>query len=72
MDSEDFKKKLSKTREVPDFKENKYYIEDFQRNNDMNTLETLIKANERLILKEVNRFIRYQTTSIDFDDMYQL
>jgi RNA polymerase primary sigma factor len=72
LDSEDFKKKLSKTREVPDFKENKSYIEDFQRNNDMNTLETLIKANERLILKEVNRFIRYQTTSMDFDDMYQL
>lgn len=72
LDSEDFKKKLRKTREVPDFKENKSYIEDFQRNNDMNTLETLIKANERLILKEVNRFIRYQTTSMDFDDMYQL
>lgn len=72
LDSEDFKKKLRKTREVPDFKENKSYIEDFQKNRNMNTLETLIKANERLILKEVNRFIRYQTTSMDFDDMYQL
>ena len=72
LDSEDFKKKLSKTREVPDFKENKSYIEDLQENRNMNTLETFIKANERLVLKEVNRFIRYQTTSMDFDDMYQL
>lgn len=72
LESDDFKKRLEKTKEVPDFKENKSYIEDFQKNNDMNTLETLIKANERLILKEANRFIRYQTTSMDFDDMYQL
>ena len=72
LESDDFKKRLEKTKEVPDFKENKSYIEDFQKNNDMNTLETLIKANERLILKEANKFIRYQTTSMDFDDMYQL
>ena len=72
LDSEDFKKKLRKTREVPDFKENKSYIEDFQKNRNMNTLEIFIKANERLIIKEVNRFIGHQTTSMDFDDMYQL
>lgn len=72
LDSEDFKKKLRKTREVPDFKENKSYIEDIQNNKNMNTMETFIKANEKLVLKEVNRFVRYQTTSMDFDDMYQL
>ncbi|WP_317315785.1 sigma-70 family RNA polymerase sigma factor [Peptostreptococcus russellii] len=72
LDSESFKNRLNKTKEVPDFKENKSYIEDFQKNRNMNTLETFIKANERLVLKEVNRFIGYQTTSIDFDDMCQL
>ncbi|MFA5609003.1 MAG: sigma-70 family RNA polymerase sigma factor [Alcaligenes sp.] len=72
LDSEDFKKRLKQTREVPDFKENKSYIEDIQNNENMNTMETFIKANEKLVLKEVNRFVRYQTTSMDFDDMYQL
>ncbi|CDI50598.1 sigma-70 family RNA polymerase sigma factor [Clostridium tetani] len=72
LDSESFKKRLKQTREVPDFKENKSYIEDFQENRNMNTLETFIKANERLVLKEVNRFISYQTPSMDFDDLYQL
>ena len=72
LDSENFKKRLEQTREVPDLKENKSYIEDFQKNGNTNTLETFIKANERLVLKEVNKFISYQTTSMDFDDMYQL
>lgn len=72
LDSKDFKKRLEKTIEVPDFKENKAYIEDIQKNENMDTMETFIKANEKLVLKEVNKFIRYQTTSMDFDDMYQL
>lgn len=72
LDSENFKKRLKKTMEIPDFKENKSYIEDFQKNSNMNTLEIFIKANERLVIKEINKFISYQTTSMDFDDMYQL
>lgn len=72
LKSEDFKKKLENTKEVQDFKENRSYIEDIQKNKNMETMETLIKANERLILKEVNRYIRYQTSSMDFDDLYQL
>lgn len=72
LESKDFKKKLKKTKEVPDFKENKLYIEDLQKNRNKKTLETFIKANEKLVLKEVNKFIKYQTTSMDLDDMYQL
>ena len=38
----------------------------------MGVVETFVKANERLVLKEVSRYLRYQTTSVDFDDLYQL
>lgn len=72
LESDDFKKRLEKAREVPDFKENKAYIEEIQNSKDMDVVETFVKANERLVLKEVNRYLRYQTTSMDFDDLYQL
>ena len=72
LESDDFKKRLEKVREVPDFKENKAYIEEIQNNEDMGVVETFVKANERLVLKEVSRYLRYQTTSVDFDDLYQL
>ncbi|WP_270474171.1 sigma-70 family RNA polymerase sigma factor [Clostridium cochlearium] len=72
LESDDFKKRLEKAREVPDFKENKAYIEEIQNSEDMGVVETFVKANERLVLKEVSRYLRYQTTSVDFDDLYQL
>ena len=72
LESDDFKKRLEKVREVPDFKENKAYIEEIQNSEDMGVVETFVKANERLVLKEVSRYLRYQTTSVDFDDLYQL
>lgn len=72
LNSEDFQKRLEETTEVPDHKQNKLYVEDFQKNRNMDTLEIFIKANERLVIKEVNKFIGYQTTSMDIDDMYQL
>lgn len=72
LESDDFKKRLEKTKEVPDFKENKAYIEEIQNNKNMDVVDTFVKANERLVLKEVNRFLGYQTTSMDFDDLYQL
>ena len=72
LESDDFKKRLEKAREVPDFKENKAYIEEIQNSEDMGVVETFVKANERLVLKDVSRYLRYQTTSVDFDDLYQL
>lgn len=71
LKSENFKKRLKKTREVPDFRENKIYIEEIQNNKNKDVVETFVKANEKLVLKEVNKFTNYQTTSVDFDDMYQ-
>lgn len=71
IESKDFKEKLGKLEEVPDFKENKAYIEDIQKNKDLDTLETFIKANERLVIKEVYKYIGYETISMDYDDMYQ-
>lgn len=72
IESEDFKKNLDSIREVPNFKENKAYIEDIRNKKNNNTLETFVKANEKLIIKEVNKFSKYQTSSMDLDDMYQL
>lgn len=72
IESEEFKKRLEKIREVPDFKENREYIEEIQIKNNKNTIDTFVKANEKLVVKEVNKFINYQTPSMDFDDMYQL
>ena len=71
IESKEFEKKLKKIEEVPDFRENKAYIEDIQKNKNLDTLETFVKANERLVIKEVHRYIGYQTTSMDYDDMYQ-
>lgn len=72
LNSEDFKNKLKHSKEVPDYKENKNYIKDIKTNNNSSTLDTLIRANERLVIKEVNKYITYQTSSMDADDMYQL
>lgn len=71
IESEEFKKKLVNTLEVPDFKDNKLYIKDIQEEKNMNTVDTFVKANERLVIKEANRFVGYETTSLDFDDIYQ-
>lgn len=72
LSSDEFKRRLRKTREVPDYKENKSYIEDILVNKNMDTLDVFIEANERLVLKEASKFINYETSSMDFDDMYQL
>ncbi len=71
VESEEFEKKLNKLREVPNFKENKAYIEDIQTNNNLDTLEVFAKANEKLIMKELNRYRGYVTGSMDLEDMYQ-
>lgn len=71
LKSQSFQKRLRGSMEVPDYKENKNYIEDIRKNNNMDTLDTFIKANERLVFKEVNKYRIYETSSMDFDDMYQ-
>ncbi|MBB6696661.1 sigma-70 family RNA polymerase sigma factor [Clostridium algidicarnis] len=71
IDSKEFEKKLEKIEEVPDFRENKAYIEDIQKNKNIDTLETFVTANKRLVIKEIHRYIGYQTTSMEYDDMYQ-
>lgn len=72
LESEKFKKKLDNAKEVINFNDNELYIEDFQKNKNDSTLEILIKANQRLVAKEVNKLIKYKTASLEIEDMCQL
>lgn len=69
--SKRFKEKLKKAKEVPDFKENTLYIKEYRDTRDKKKLETLIEANEKLVIKEANKFQSYQTPSLDIEDIKQ-
>ncbi|MBG9988270.1 sigma-70 family RNA polymerase sigma factor [Aerococcaceae bacterium DSM 111176] len=73
INSKDFVERASKLVEVPDFKDNKDYISDYQSDDEMSeeALEMLVYANKRLVYKVVQRYKGMQSVSFTEDDMFQ-
>lgn len=73
INSTDFIERASKLAAVPNFKDNKEYISDYQSGEDMSeeALEMLVYANRQLVLKMVSRYKRLASPSFSEDDMFQ-
>lgn len=73
INSEDFIERASILTEIPNFKDNKAYISEYQTNDEMseNALEMLVYANKRLVFKIVKRYKLYQSAAFTEDDMLQ-
>ena len=73
INSTDFIERASKLAAVPNFKDNKEYISDYQSGEDMSeeALEMLVYANRQLVLKMVSRYKRLESPSFSEDDMFQ-
>ena len=73
INSKDFIERASLLTEVPDFKDNKAYISEYQNSDETSevALEMLVYANKRLVFKETKRYKFYQSTAFTEDDMFQ-
>lgn len=73
INSKDFIERSSTLFEVPDFKDNKDYIFDYQKNDDTKevALEMLVYANRGLVSKNVSRYKGFASVGFSEDDMFQ-
>lgn len=73
INSKDFIERGSTLFEVPDFKDNKDYIFDYQKNEDTKevALEMLVYANRGLVSKNVSRYKGFASVGFSEDDMFQ-
>lgn len=67
-----FIEKVEDAIEIPDFTQNKLYIEDYQSTKNHKTLELIVEANKNLVKKYANKYKFYETSSLNIEDMYQL
>src|SRR5699024_7443481 len=68
---EKFIEKVENSIEIPDFTQNKLYIEDYQSTKNHKTLEIIVEANENLVKKFANKYKFYETSSLNIEDMCQ-
>ena len=73
INSKDFIERASTLVEVPDFKDNKDYIFDYQTGEETSeeALEMLVYANRRLVSKIVSRYKGLASPAFSEDDMFQ-
>lgn len=77
LDDESFNNKVTKAKNVIDKSHNlDYLIEFHSKNNDFESkhesLNNLVKANEKLVWKIVLRYKQLSTVAVDVNDMYQM
>ena len=71
LDSEKFYTKLSKQKENMGYQFNDDYLDSYQREGKNSSLDALVKANRRLVLKIAQQYNKYLTSSLDIDDLEQ-
>jgi len=77
LDDNNFQEDLLKAKNIIDKSYNLEYIKVYQNNKDNidireNALDSLVKANQKLVWKIVLKLQKYSTVSFDINDMYQV
>lgn len=72
LNSDEFKKDLESVVEKADYKHNKEYIKNISENNSKEDMKNLILANERLVTKYANIYLKtYSPKGLDLEDLIQ-
>ncbi|HCT89655.1 MAG TPA: hypothetical protein DF381_16200 [Acinetobacter pittii] len=69
LSSEKFDDQYKNVAETPDFSNNSNYIDEYQKSDSTRALDSLMRANEKLVASIVKKYTGQTTASYDFDDM---
>jgi len=69
LSSEKFDDQYKNVAETPDFSNNSNYIDEYQKSDSTRALDSLMRANEKLVASIAKKYTGQTTASYDFDDM---
>lgn len=69
LSSEKFDDQYKNVAEIPDFSNNSNYIDEYQKSDSTRALDSLMRANEKLVASIAKKYTGQTTASYDFDDM---
>lgn len=69
LSSEKFDDQYKNVAEKPDFSNNSNYIDEYQKSDSTRALDSLMRANEKLVASIAKKYTGQTTASYDFDDM---
>ncbi|QEA56583.1 sigma-70 family RNA polymerase sigma factor [Weissella hellenica] len=69
LKSDKFNNQYNNILDIPDFSNNSHYIIEYQKSDSTTALDTLMRANEKLVSSIAKKYVGQTTVGYDFDDM---